>query len=316
MGRKEGGSLFHQMLNALGLLENARRRRCGKPVANSYTTGKNYRTWLHYAAEYFKADGIRRLSEIGEQEIQRYADMLQTRGYAASTIHSYLAPVCKVTDVPMDRINIPVRCAADYKKGGKSASCDGGAPGRLNAMLGFRRAELCRLHGNDLVRRNGEVYIRLDRGKGGKAQLQKVLPYYRQAVECWFDGSDTLLFHRSDMSRGFDYHAQRRAMAQAALRYYTERLRTDSAYRIMLYKEIAAQWHLLNKRDRARLEPLSWFDRPYVLRGKNRTLAVRHGKPYILDRLALRAVSVLHLSHWRDNVTVQSYYFDRSAAEI
>lgn len=28
---------------------------------------------------------------------------------------------------------------------------------------------------------------------------------------------------------------------------------------------------------------------------------------WILDRLALRATIVLHLAHWWDNVTVQSY---------
>jgi hypothetical protein len=52
---------------------------------------------------------------------------------------------------------------------------------------------------------------------------------------------------------------------------------------------------------------LSFFDQPYVLRGKNKDLAIKQGRPWILDRLALRATSVLHLAHWRDNVTVQSY---------
>ena len=44
-----------------------------------------------------------------------------------------------------------------------------------------------------------------------------------------------------------------------------------------------------------------------ILRGKNKNLAIKQGRPWILDRLALRATSVLHLAHWRDNVTVQSY---------
>ena len=55
----------------------------------------------------------------------------------------------------------------------------------------------------------------------------------------------------------------------------------------------------------------SFFDQPYVLRGKNKDLAIKQGRPWILDRLALRATSVLHLAHWRDNVTVQSYLAKR-----
>lgn len=39
---------------------------------------------------------------------------------------------------------------------------------------------------------------------------------------------------------------------------------------------------------RDKLEPLSYFDKLYILRGKNRALAIAQGKPVVLDRLALR----------------------------
>ena len=76
-------------------------------------------------------------------------------------------------------------------------------------------------------------------------------------------------------------------------------------------RELAAQWHCINKKYRDKLEPLSNFDKPYILRDKNRVLAIAQGKPIVLDRLALRAVSIKHLAHWGDKVTVQSYYFSR-----
>jgi hypothetical protein len=44
---------------------------------------------------------------------------------------------------------------------------------------------------------------------------------------------------------------------------------------------------------------------------ENYALAKAQGKEITLDRLVLRAVSVQHLAHWRDKVTVQSYYFER-----
>ena len=61
---------------------------------------------------------------------------------------------------------------------------------------------------------------------------------------------------------------------------------------------------------------MSYFDRIYMLRGENRKLAEAQGKDTEIDRLILRAVSIQHLAHWRDNVTVQSYYFSREEPDV
>ena len=45
----------------------------------------------------------------------------------------------------------------------------------------------------------------------------------------------------------------------------------------------------------------------YILRGNNRKLAKKHGLPMKYDSLALLAVSIFHLSHWRHDVTVANY---------
>lgn len=123
--------------------------------------------------------------------------------------------------------------------------------------------------------------------------------------------ADAPIYRRTELGSGKNYHGQRRAMAQEALSYYSQRLAAEPEYRRELYREVADNWHHLNHRDRKDLEPLSYFDRPYALRGANRELAEVQGKAVELDRLALRAVSVLHLSHWRDGVTISNYYFDR-----
>ena len=130
-------------------------------------------------------------------------------------------------------------------------------------------------------------------------------------VRSFFDGSERKLFRADEFVGGFDYHGQRRAAAMRALKYYGHRLQTEPGYRKQLYQKVADQWHRNNKKRRDKLESLSAFDRPHILRRKNRELAEKQGKPIELDRLALRAVSVLHLAHWRDKVTVQSYYFSR-----
>ena len=45
----------------------------------------------------------------------------------------------------------------------------------------------------------------------------------------------------------------------------------------------------------------------YFIRGENKKLAIKKGLPLKYNKLALMAVSVFHLSHWRNDVTVASY---------
>lgn len=312
MGRKEGGSLFHQLIHAPGMMTLSDRKAAdGSEMEVSFQTRENYYAWLHKAADYFKGQGIRKLSDIGKAEIQAYADFLLSSGKTASTIHSYLSPVCKATGVALKEIKKPIRHASEFTRSGGSGKKSGGRPGELNELVGIRENELRHLRGSDLIERNGDTFVVVRQGKGGKYQEQRILPEDVARVRGFFDGSERKLFRADEFVSGFDYHGQRRAVAMRALEYYNHRLQTEPGYRKALYQKVAQQWHRNNRKHRDNLEPLPSFDRPYILRGKNRELAEKQGKPIALDRLALRAVSVLHLAHWRDKVTVQSYYFSR-----
>ena len=79
--RNNNGSLFHQLINAPGLME---RQDLSQPV--SFQTRENYFNWCHKAAGVFKSYGIRNLSEIGKDEIQRCENQLEAEGKSASTI--------------------------------------------------------------------------------------------------------------------------------------------------------------------------------------------------------------------------------------
>ena len=46
----------------------------------------------------------------------------------------------------------------------------------LQKAVGVRRSELGKLVGADLIQRGNSWYVRIRRGKGGKAQLQFILP--------------------------------------------------------------------------------------------------------------------------------------------
>lgn len=312
MGRKEGGSLFQQATRRPGVFILADRTNAdGSPMEVSFKTRENYNDWLHRATNYFKARGIRRFSDITKEMAQEYADHLIAEGKAPSTVKAYLTPLCKAMGISKAELNLPLRRASEFTRSSGGGRTRSNRPGELNAMLGLRKSELARLRGNSFVEKNGILYVIVMQGKGGKYQEQKVLPHHEARVRAFFDGSDKKLFTRKDFVGGFDYHAQRRGVAAEALQYYMERVKADPDYRKELYKEIADQWHVNNKKHRDELEPFSYFDTPYKLRGQNRELAVKQGLPTELDRLVLRAVSVLHLAHWRDKVTIQSYYFKR-----
>jgi hypothetical protein len=95
-------------------------------------------------------------------------------------------------------------------------------------------------------------------------------------------------------------------------RYYLDKIENEHGYRAQLINEIRHVWE---HDDEARKEngyrAKRWSDMKvtgnYVLRGNNRKLAQKHGLPMKYDRLALLAVSIFHLSHWRHDVTVANY---------
>ena len=98
---KKEGSLFYQMISIPSVMQ----RKDGSPV--SFQTMSDYHKKLKYASEYFKEKGVRRIAEIDIKMLQEYADHLELEGKSPSTIHNYLAPLCKVFFVSMQQIRKP-----------------------------------------------------------------------------------------------------------------------------------------------------------------------------------------------------------------
>lgn len=308
---KNAGSLLHQMINSPGLMERS------PEMMVSFQTQKDYRSKLGYAATYFRKNGIRSVEEIDIPQIQEYADYLVFEGKSPSTVHNYLAPLCKVAYVPMSRIKKPRRVTSEYTRSRtKKDRFDGiplnelPPPVLLSKCTGLRRSELKRVKGKDYVVENGISYVIAEKGKGGKRQMQRILPHYVPYVEKLFRDVPPEQKVLKDFIDNYDYHLVRRKLAQESYDYYATRCATGDEARKELYREIANYWHKNNKRDRDKLEPYSYFEKEYRLRGKTKAVAITQGKPVVLDRLYVRAVSVFHLAHWRDSVTIQSYYLD------
>lgn len=249
--------------------------------------------------------------------IQDYADHLNERGLSPDTIHTYLAPVCRVYHLSMREIKKPLRIGAEATKSrgtpkvdSRSDAMDSASP-RLAAFadaVGIRRAEYGQLRGRNFKQdESGYWCVEVECGKGGKYQLQRLAPEDVEFVRSYFEGlkPDDFVFKKSELANKIDLHAKRGANARRKYEGYLKAFSDDPKARWRTYQEIKARWKIYNKKSNFP----SWgeINKPYFLRSGNRNKAIEKGLPIKYDRLALFAVSVFHLSHWRVDDTVTSY---------
>lgn len=317
--RKQLGSLKYQISQ---LRVEPSDQKSKKPM--SVSTVKQYKKHAQefgaWCKEHYKCKTV----DACKKHIQDYSDYLRASGKSASTIHTYLAGVCRVLDVPLDTINKPIRVVADNTRSrGTKAVDERKDAGRevsprlydFACIAGIRRAEYLHLTPEDLVEDDfGNPCILVRKGKGGKRQLQRILPEELPAIKAVYGNPADAnhLFSKDEMNNKIDLHHLRALRAQQMYRYYLNRIQTENGYREQLISEIRHTWE---KDDKARKEngykAKRWSDMKvtgnYILRGNNRKLAKKHGLPLQYDRLALLAVSIFHLSHWRHDVTVANY---------
>ena len=317
--RKQLGSLKYQISQ---LRVEPSDQKNEKPMSSS--TVKQYKKHAQefgaWCKEHYKCKTV----DACKKHIQDYSDYLCASGKSASTVHTYLAGVCRVLDVPLDIINKPLRIVANNRRSRGMKAVDSRTDSSREAsprlydfarIVGIRRAEYLHLTPEDLVEDDfGNPCILVRKGKGGKRQLQRILPEELPAIKAVFDNPATPehLFSKSEMNNKIDLHHLRALRAQKMYRYYLDRVEHEPGYREQLIAEIRHTWE---QDDMSRIDngyrAKHWSDMKvtgqYILRGNNRKLAKKHGLPLQYDRLALLAVSIFHLSHWRHDVTVANY---------
>lgn len=315
--RRKTGSLAYQIKNL-----ELKRKSKEKPMLAK--TERQYKKHALKFVEYCKSTYRCKTLEDCKSHIQDYTNYLTASGKTPSTTHTYLAGICRVLDVPLEDINKPIRIVAENtrSRGSKAVDIrkDAGreASPRLYdfaSIVGIRRNEYLHLAPDDLVFDDfGHPCVLVRKGKGGKRQLQRILPEELPAIKAVFDNpaNEEHLFSRDELKNKIDLHHLRAQRAQKMYRYYLDRIESETGYRAQLISEIR---HIWEQDDEARksngYRAKRWSDMKvtgnYVLRGNNRKLAQKHGLPVAYDRLALLAVSVFHLSHWRHDVTVANY---------
>lgn len=278
---------------------------------------KNYKRYIDYCRKNHNSKNKEECSEY----IQEYADYLNEQGKTASSIHTYIAPLCSFHDIPMSEITKPIRRVSENKRSRtrenkyqhseqRYSNSKYSLVAEFQARVGIRRSELKRLCLDDLVTDESGYYcIHVKRGKGGKFHLQRILPDDVEFVKNYFKtpNSSERLFKNSDFSNKMDYHHLRALQAQKAYKYYYDMLhtgdeKTDLENAHKLIGELIARWNKYNidsKTSKPRPFPFKNTKGVYKLRGGNRKKALSDGLPVEFDKLSIFALSVFHLSHWR-----------------
>ena len=276
-------------------------------------------------AVYCKEQGVKRPDQLEGREkelLQAYEKRVEASGYSASTIHRRLAAPCKATGISMSEIEKPKRTSGKITRSrNKKANRQGKREienerySRLvtfQKAVGIRRTELARLTATDLTTdESGYLCVYVAKGKGGKRQLQRILPEDEGTVLEIFRNAEPgqKLFSKEEMQNKIDLHGIRREQAQRAYKYYCDRLKNEPGYKYQCRKELAARYKEFHEPGASNKRFLYDImnEKPYKLRGENRQKAIELGKKTEYNRLALMMVSVLHLSHWRLDVTVTNY---------
>lgn len=119
------------------------------------------------------------------------------------------------------------------------------------------------------------------------------------------------------MNNLINLHGIRAQHGKECYEYYNNLIKEKTGAADRLRHELLQRWEKAHERLLVE-DSLAWKrqrerfisdmdDRPYFLRGDNATKAMASGRPIEYTRLALMCVSVLHLSHWRVDVTVTNY---------
>lgn len=302
-----------------------------KDVTNN-TSRTSYKRSATRFSKWAKINGIKKISEITEEVIQKYHDDLKNdpKAYTAATIHTYLAPIAKAAGINLNRIRKQKRTSDKIVRGRQQEANAQGKKQELNSrfsrlmefqkVVGIRRNELKALTGKDLkIDEHGNYYVYVKRGKGGKKQMQYILPKDVAIVKQTFAGieENEPVFSEEEMKNQINLHALRAQHSRDSYFYYLKIIQQNPKIRHALSHLLISKWEeghqkLKNesqsKYERQRRNFIyDLRDEAYILRGSNKAKAIASGIPIVYNRLALMAVSVLNLSHWRLSVTVTNY---------
>lgn len=280
---------------------------------------RNTKKYIYFCRENFNC----RSFEECKNHIQDYADYLKMQGYTASTIHTYIAAACVAFGVKMDKINKPKRIVSEFVRNrnipkNMRTSQDLENPKwayivEFQKRVGIRRNELLHLKGNDFLETPQGAFVRVNRGKGGKKQYQRIMSEDVEFIKKYFCcvGKDEYIFDRKYFANALPFHKLRAECARECYFKLLKQVQENPAFLKVLEQEIRQRWQE-NKDKRGRVKPFPEKELRgcYTLRGGNRKRAMEKGLPISYNRLVAMWVSIFKLSHYRLNVTIENYFLN------
>ena len=296
--------------------------------SKNYPNEKTYKTYLKYARRYVQFCrenyNCRSYEECRSLEFaQGYCDTLK-ENYSPSSIHLFMVSVTAAFNLPLRKIDKPIRHTAEYTRGRKEkftpqTAEDLNDPKWSRLVLfqkraGLRRAELEKLCGRNFKKdESGYWCIEVRKGKGGKQQSQRLnsdedVEFVRKYFEAV--GPDEKIFPPEMFRNRLNLHKLRADSAREFYFQNLKKLQENPSYAEQMENEIRARWKIYNMDKRTgKPKPFNpnLIKGYYVLRGKNRELARKNGMPGKYNKLCLLYTSIMKLSHWRCSVAVNSY---------
>lgn len=323
MARKSDSLAYIMKSEALG----AKSRNPNQNISDRDTV-HSYKSAINRFCGWAKEQGISKEQVLASprEYLQTYTNHLVESGLSKASIHTYIAAPCKGLHIPMQHISKPQRTVDDITRSRGNRNPQGQREAlnprferlvRFQEVTGLRRAELEALKGEDLRMKDGKMHIVVRQGKGGKEQWQRILPRDAEVVQHTFNGikKEERVFSPEEMKNKIDLHQMRAAHARECYDYYAERIKNEPAYREQLREELK-QYYQEHHNPNGELDLRGYEEYccdmlrnegMYQMRGESRKLAEEHDRPVDYDRVALMAVSTLHLAHWRLDVTVVNY---------
>lgn len=206
-------------------------------------TAKQYKRDIQRFSDYCRVEHkIREVKDLPASRegiiglIEAYAKSLSADGKSASTVHTYLAPVCGGFGISMADVGKPKRSAIEIQKSrmpdlvnkqGQDEKTDPRFARLVGAAerIGFRRAEYGKLTGMAYSKDVCGLDCVTVKGKGGKLQHQRLLPEDREAVKALFDGTARKVFSEAELDNKIDLHGIRREHAQKCYEYYVSQIK-------------------------------------------------------------------------------------------
>ena len=283
-------------------------------------SNKSIKKYEHHAVAFLdwcKAQYGTNKPKFCRKHIQDYADDLKAKGKSASTVHDYVNSVCRVLGVPLANISKPRRIAAENQNNRRAAGAKAVDQRRdskaersprlheFACVVGIRSAEYRDLRRNDFTAdESGWPCVVVRKGKNGKRQLQRIPLDAAERIQSYFDGTDGYVFSAEELRCKINLHRLRGACARRWYDEYARRIEAEPGYAAVLRNQLYRRF--ISEGQAKKWRPHE-VEGTYRLRGANREKAVALGLPTEYHRLAVMAVSVFHLSHWRNDVTVSNY---------